>query len=188
MKDSQRTLCVFCGSAPGCDDVFTSAARELGAELGHQHIRLVYGGARMGVMGALADAALAHGAHVVGIMPTALMGRREMTHTGLSEFIEVGCMAERKAEMMARSDAFCALPGGMGTLDELFEVLCRAAIGEHQKPSGLLEVGGYFAPLLAFFDNATAQGFMRTSLREELIVSSNVQSLVHRLLPKGDAP
>lgn len=186
MRNGQRTLCVFCGSSSGFGEVFKQAAHELGAEIGRRELRLVYGGARVGVMGALADAALAHGAHVVGIMPKALMARREVTHEGLNDFVEVGSMAERKAEMLARSDAFCALPGGVGTLDELFEVLCGAAIGQHDKPCGLFDVAGYFAPLLDFFDGATAQGFIPQAQREQLVIGRDAAGLLDALLAQGD--
>lgn len=186
MTGQRPTLCVFCGSSQGKGGSYLAAGTALGVELGRRGIDLVYGGARVGVMGALADAALASGARVVGVMPTALVSRREMTHRGLSDFVEVSSMAERKAEMLARADAFCALPGGLGTLDELFDLLCGAAIGAHSKKCGLFEVGAYFKPLLQFFATAEAEGFIPPSQREQLVVRDSAPALLDALLPRGE--
>ena len=156
--DVLRSICVFCGSRPGADPAFTAAAAGFGRVIAERGITLVYGGARVGLMGSVADAALAAGGRVVGVIPRALVSK-EVLHDGLSELFLTETMAQRKEQMMALSDAFVALPGGFGTYDELFEALTLAQIGIHDKPNGLLDVGGFFRPLLALLRHAVEHGF-----------------------------
>lgn len=154
-----QSVCVFCGSRPGARPEYLEAARALGGELARRGLTLVYGGASVGLMGALADAVLAQGGQVVGVLPQNLE-KRELAHPRLAELHRVGTMHERKALMAQRADAFLALPGGFGTFDELFEIVTWAQLGLHQKPIGLLDVGGYFEPLLALVDRAVEGGFV----------------------------
>lgn len=152
------SVCVFCGSRPGSDPRFGKAAVELGRALAERGITLVYGGARVGVMGELANAALAAGGRVVGVIPKSLVAK-EIAHDGLSELFLTESMHERKNRMIALSDAFVALPGGYGTYDELFETLTLAQIGYHDKPNALLNVAGFFDPLVALFRHTIEHGF-----------------------------
>ena len=173
-------VCVFCGSSPGADAAYADAARDLGRRLARRGLTLVYGGARVGVMGALADAALDDGGRVVGVMPRALMAR-EVGHTGLSELLVVDTMHERKALMAERADAFVALPGGIGTLEELFEAWTWAMLGIHAKPVGVLNVGGFYDPLLAMADHLVAQRFVRPAHRAMLLDDDAPERLLARL-------
>jgi uncharacterized protein (TIGR00730 family) len=175
-----RAVCVFCGSSTGVDTAFTTAAQELGVLLAQQNITLVYGGAQIGLMGTIANAALAHGGRVIGVIPQLLMDK-ELGHPGLTELRVVETMAQRKEVMMELSDAFIALPGGIGTLDELFEVWTATQLGLQAKPCGLLNVRGYFDHLLAFLDHAVAQGFLRESHRRHLSVRDDPTSLLQQL-------
>jgi uncharacterized protein (TIGR00730 family) len=166
-----RRICVFAGSNSGARPEYTDAARLLGRELATRNLGLVYGGSSVGLMRVVADAVLAEGGEVIGVLPRGLF-RREVAHTGLTELHEVGSMHERKALMADLSDGFIALPGGYGTFDELFEITTWAQIGIHSKPVGLLDVAGYFAPLMAMVQHAAAEGFVpehhvRLLLREE---------------------
>lgn len=163
-----KRVCVFLGSNPGNKPDYLKAAQDMGAELARRGITCVYGGSNVGLMGALADAALAAGGEVIGIIPTALQ-KKEIAHTGLTEQHVVGSMHERKALMAELSDAFIALPGGMGTLEELCEMLTWAQLGFHKKPCGLLDVDGYYASLCTFLDNAVAQGFIQPLHRTMLL-------------------
>lgn len=163
-----RRVCVFLGSALGADKRFEQAAMDLGGEMARRGIGLVYGGAAVGLMGAVADACLAAGGEVIGVMPQALVDK-EVAHTGLSKLHVVKSMHERKALMAELSDGFVALPGGMGTLEELFEVLTWAQLGYHRKPCGALDVNGYFELLDAFLDHVVRQGFMRQEHRSILM-------------------
>lgn len=158
-----RRICVFAGSNAGNRESYLIAARDLGAEIARRGQGLVYGGASCGLMGACADAALAGGAEVIGVLPRALVSR-EIAHAGLSELRIVGSLHERKAAMSSLADAFAVLPGGYGTMDELFEAITWAQLGLHQKPIGLLDADAYFAPLFAFLEHMTAEGFVRPSL------------------------
>ena len=153
-----RSVCVFCGSRPGADPAFALAAAVMGAAVARRGLTLVYGGAKVGLMGALADAALAAGGRVVGIMPRALV-QREVAHDGLAELFVTESMHDRKDRMIHLSDAFVSLPGGFGTLDEAFEVLTLAQIGLHAKPSAFLNVKGYFTPLATLMEHTIASGF-----------------------------
>ncbi len=156
-----RRVCVFCGSSPGADPVYRAAAVDLGCRLGKAGLGLVYGGARVGLMGALADAALANGSEVIGIIPRSLAAV-EVAHQGLSRLVVVETMHERKALMAQEADAFVALPGGFGTLDEFFEILTWAQLGIHTKPCVLVNTGGYFNDLLSFLKFAVDQGFLKS--------------------------
>jgi uncharacterized protein (TIGR00730 family) len=174
------SLCVYCGSRFGDDPAFERAARELGTAIGRRGGRLVYGGGRVGLMGAVADAALAAGAGVVGVIPRALMDR-EVGHRGLSELHVVQTMHERKQLMAERADAFVALPGGIGTLEELYEVWSWQQLGYHDKPVALLNVDGYYDALLAFMDGAHRRGFVSDAQHAALIVDVEPARLLERL-------
>ena len=174
---SLQRICVFTGSRPGARDAYGEAARSLGRTLVRRGIGLVYGGGNVGLMGELADAALAEGGEVIGVIPESLV-RKEVAHEGLSQLRVVGSMHERKAQMADLADAFIALPGGMGTLEELFEILTWAQLGLHGKPSGLLDVGGYFAPLLELLDHAVGEGFIQQRHRSLLLHSTSADELL----------
>lgn len=175
-----QSLCVFCGAAAGSRPLYVEAAAELGRLLGERRIRLIYGGGRVGMMGAVADAALAAGAEVVGVIPGALVDR-ELAHHGVTDLIVVESMHERKAKMAELSDAFVALPGGYGTLEELFEVITWAQLGFHAKPCGLLNVAGFFDPLLAMIAQAEDQAFLSAANRDLLHTASDPEEIVSRL-------
>jgi hypothetical protein len=170
-------ICVFCGSAPGTDPAFLEAARDLGASLARAGLGVVYGGATVGLMGAVSDAALSAGGHVIGVIPSSLVAR-ELAHEGLQDLRVVATMHERKALMADLADAFVALPGGLGTLDELFEILTWAQLGIHAKPCALLNLNGYYDPLLAFLDHATRNGLVARDHRELIAVARSVDELV----------
>jgi uncharacterized protein (TIGR00730 family) len=173
-------LCVFCGARKGRNPNHAEAARMLGAEIARRNWGLVYGGGCVGLMGELADAALAGGASVIGVIPDALVAR-EQAHRGLTDLREVRTMHERKALMHDLADAFVALPGGIGTFEELCEAVTWSSIGYHTKPVALLDVGGFFGPLLTLFDHAVAEGFMFPELRAGLIVDDEPARLLDRL-------
>ncbi len=173
-------ICVFCGSAAGTRPEYAEAAAELGTALATRGLGLVYGGASVGLMGVVADAALAAGGEVVGVIPQALVDR-EVAHPGLTELHVVGTMHERKARMAELSGAFVVLPGGMGTLEELFEVVTWSQLGLHAKPIVLLDVAGYWAGLAAFLDHAGAEGFVRAGHRAVLPRETGVTAALARL-------
>ncbi|MEA2517933.1 MAG: hypothetical protein QOF49_13 [Chloroflexota bacterium] len=175
-----RSICVFCGASPGTDARHLAAATATGTALARRGIRVVYGGSRLGLMGAVADAALAAGGEVIGVIPRLLVDR-ELAHPGLTELRVVETLHERKAQMAERADAFIALPGGLGTLEELAEVLSWAQLELHAKPVGLLDVGGYFAGLQAFLDRAVADGFLATRSRRLLLRDDEVEGLIGKL-------
>lgn len=175
-----RSVCVFCGSAFGSRQAYTDAAAELGRMVALRGIRLVYGGSRVGLMGVVADACLAAGGMVTGVIPRSMM-EREIAHTGLTELHITGSMHERKALMAELADGFIAMPGGFGTFDELFEILTWRQIGLHEKPVGLLNVEGYFGPLLSMTDHAVQEGFLRPAHRTNLLVDANVPGLMAKL-------
>ncbi len=181
MPDFDVRICVFCGSHPGDDPAFRDAASLVGRLLAERGLGIVYGGGRVGLMGALADAALAAGGRVIGVIPEALASR-EVAHRSVTELHVVGSMHERKALMAAHADAFLALPGGFGTLEELFEVVTWRQLGFHEKPCGLLNVAGYFDRLIGFVDDAVAAGFVNASDRAALIDGDEPAALVDRLL------
>lgn len=182
-----RGVCVFCGSSIGTRPEYAEAARHLGRELARRGLVLVYGAGDVGLMGILADAALEAGGQVVGMIPRALV-EREVAHRGLTELHVVETMHQRKALMADRSEAFLALPGGYGTLDELFEILTWAQLGIHQKPIGLLNVAGYFDPLLAWIDHGVAEEFLRPRHRNLLLVSREVTELLEAVLSAPPQP
>jgi uncharacterized protein (TIGR00730 family) len=175
-----RRVCVFAGSSSGVRLEYGTAAAALGQALAVRKMGLVYGGARVGLMGVLADAALGAGGEVVGVIPRALVGR-ELAHAGLTTLHVVESMHERKALMADLADAFIALPGGWGTLDELFEILTWAQLGLHRKPCGLLNVQGYFDPLLAFVDHSIEEGFVRRDYRRLIAVADRADALLDSL-------
>jgi uncharacterized protein (TIGR00730 family) len=175
-----RRVCVFAGSSPGVRPEYGSAAEALGRALVHRGLGVVYGGGRIGLMGVLADAVLAARGEIIGVIPESLVAL-EVAHTGLSTLQVVSSMHERKARMADLSDAFVALPGGWGTLEEFFEVLTWAQLGLHSKPCGLLNVGGYFDGLLAFLDHAVDERFVRAENQALIIESSSVADLFEQL-------
>jgi uncharacterized protein (TIGR00730 family) len=172
-----RSICVFCGANRGGDPRYAAAAAVTGERLANLGIQLVYGGSRGGLMGALADAALAARGRVVGVIPRGLVDR-ELAHRELSELLIVDTLHERKAKMAELADAFIALPGGLGTLEELAEVLSWAQLDLHTKPIGLLDVGGYFAALEAFLDHAVAEGFVAERHRRLLLRDDDIDRLL----------
>jgi uncharacterized protein (TIGR00730 family) len=175
-----NSVCVFCGSASGLSPAYIAASRAFAEESVRRGLRIVYGGASVGVMGALADAALEAGGEVVGVMPRSLVDR-EIAHNGLTKLHIVETMHERKAMMAELADAFVALPGGLGTLEELFEVWTWGMLGLHDKPYGLLNVDGYYQPLIEFLDYAAAQGFVRPAQRAMLAVDDDSRRLLDAL-------
>lgn len=177
---SRLSICVYCGSRSGELPAYAEAARTVGHEIGRRGWQLVYGGGRAGLMGVVADAALAAGAPVIGVIPQSLMGR-ELGHRGLTELHVVDTMHQRKMMMAERSDAFLALPGGIGTFEELFEVWSWRQLGYHDKPLGLLNVAGYYDALLGFLDHSQAHGFMSTQQTELLRVEVDPLTLLERL-------
>ena len=174
-----QRVCVFCGSNPGSRAEYADAARELAAALVQLNLTLVYGGGRVGLMGVVADEVLRLGGRAIGVIPRPLW-QREVGHTALSEIRIVETMHERKAMMADLSDAFIALPGGLGTLEEIFEIWTWAQLGVHEKPVGFLDVGGYYAPLMAFLDRAVVEQFVREETRRIAIVESEPEQLLRR--------
>lgn len=177
---SLSTLCVFCGSNAGARPEYRDAATALGATLAARRVRLVYGGGHVGLMGVVADAVLTGGGDVVGVITDGLQAR-EVGHTGLPDLRVVATMHERKALMASMADAFVALPGGAGTLDEFFEAWTWTQLGIHRKPVGLLNVAGYFDPLLAFLGRAVADRFIREEHAAAVVVDDQVERLLDRL-------
>lgn len=175
-----QSLCVFCGSSPDVDDVFFTAAREVGRLIASQGKRLIYGGGRIGLMGALADAAAAAGGEVIGVIPRSLL-EKEVGHQGLARLHVVASMHERKAMMAELSDGFIVLPGGIGTLEEFFEIWTWAQLGLHHKPFGLLNVAGFFDPLLAFLDELADRRFLRPEHRGMLCTRAVASDLVQAM-------
>jgi uncharacterized protein (TIGR00730 family) len=171
------TICVFCGSSAGGDPAYARAARRMGEVLAERGITLVYGGGRIGMMGAVAGAALAAGGNVIGVIPKNLQ-RRELAHDGLTELHVVTTMHERKQLMADLSDGFLAMPGGFGTFEELCEILTWSQLGMHAKPVGLLNVKDYYRGLLALFDHAVAEQFLQPRYRSMLITQSDPESLL----------
>ncbi len=187
---SKISICVYCGSRPGELPAHADAARAVGHEIGRRGWRLVYGGGRAGLMGVVADAALAAGAAVVGVIPHSLM-ERELGHQTLTELHVVDTMHQRKTMMAERSDAFLALPGGIGTFEELFEVWTWRQLGYHDKPIGLLNVAGYYDALLGFLRHSETQGFMSAAQNTLLQIDTDPLALLERLgalAPLATAP
>jgi hypothetical protein len=175
-----QRVCVFCGASSGARSAYAEAARAFGAACAGRGLRVVYGGGRVGLMGALADAALAAGGEVVGVISQELVDR-ELAHPGVSELHVVGSLHERKAMMAELSDAFTALPGGFGTLDELMEQLTWSQLGLHAKPVGLLDVEEYWRPLIALARHATEEGFVREVDLGAIAVAAGADALLDRL-------
>ena len=178
--DRPFSVCVYCGSRTGADPRHADAARALGSLLGARGARLVYGGGRVGLMGVVADAALAAGALALGVIPRSLM-EREVGHRGLTELQVVETMHERKRRMAEQADAFVALPGGIGTFEELFEVWTWRQLGYHDQPIGLLNVAGYYDPLLAFMRQTERAGFVSEDTLAMLAVDDDPARLLERL-------
>jgi len=175
-----RSLCVFCGSNSGNDPIYANAARDFGVLLAKSDITLVYGGGHVGLMGIVADAVLDNDGKAIGVIPRMLWDR-EVGHRNLTELHVVETMHERKAMMASLSDAFVALPGGLGTLEEIFEVWTWAQLGIHRKPLGFLDVLGFYAPLLSSLDRSVDAGFIRAQHRSMAIVDVDPASLLRRL-------
>jgi uncharacterized protein (TIGR00730 family) len=174
-----KRVCVYCGSSAGRLPRYREAARALGHEIAARGLGLVYGGAGIGVMGAVADAVLDRGGEVIGVIPHNL-ATKEVAHAGLSELLVVASMHERKARMEGLSDGFIALPGGWGTFEEIFEMLTWAQLGMHQKPCGLLNVAGYYDHLFTFLEHAVAENFVRTEHQPMMIMEQDPVSLLDR--------
>jgi hypothetical protein len=175
-----RRVCVYCGSRHGIRPAYARAARDLGAALAQRGVELVYGGGRVGLMGALAEAVLANGGRVIGVIPRALVSS-EGAYLELADLRIVGSMHERKALMAELADAFIALPGGFGTLEELFEIVTWAQLKLHRKPYGLLNAEGFYDPLLAFLDHAHAEDFIQAKMRNSFVVESDAERLLAKL-------
>lgn len=173
-------ICIFCGSSRGVRPAYAHAARATGTLLAERGIGLVYGGGNVGLMGVVADAALAAGGEVIGVIPRSLF-EREIAHAGLTDLRIVHSMHERKALMADLADAFIAMPGGVGTFEEFFEAVTWTQLGLHRKPCGLLDVDGFYAPLEAFIDRAVHEGFIRQGHRGIVVTDSDPEALVDRL-------
>jgi uncharacterized protein (TIGR00730 family) len=175
-----KSICVFCGSSPGRRPEYREAALQFGKELARRGLRLIYGGGSIGLMTVIADQVLAEGGEVIGVIPQALVDK-EVAHTGLTDLRIVGSMHERKALMANLADGFVALPGGMGTLEELCEILTWAQLGLHQKPCGLLDVAGYYEGLRRFFDHMVDERFLKEEHHHFLLLSNDAGELLDRL-------
>jgi uncharacterized protein (TIGR00730 family) len=184
-----QRVCVFCGASSGRLPAYADAARAFGGALAGRGLGLVYGGGRVGLMGAVADGALAGGGEVIGVIPQELVDR-ELAHSGLTELHVVGSLHERKAKMAALADAFVALPGGFGTLDELLEQLTWSQLGLHAKPIGLLDIQDYWRPLIALARHATEEGFVREADLGAIAVGGDAIGLLDRLerLTRAERP
>ncbi len=180
MTATLQRVCVYCATNVGAKPAYIEAARELGALLAARDCALVYGGGGVGLMGALADAVLAGGGEVIGVMPHALV-EREAAHRGLTALHVVDTMHERKAMMTDLADAFVAMPGGLGTLEEFFETWTWAQLGVHRKPVGLLNVSAYWHPLVMMMEHAAAEGFLRGAPQDWLVIESEPASMLDRL-------
>lgn len=177
-----KHIAVFCGSSVGASQVYIEKAKQFGKELAHRDIKLVYGGASVGVMGAIADTVLAEGGQVIGVMPR-FLEQREISHKKLSKLIVVESMHQRKAKMAELADGFVALPGGAGTLEEFFEIFTWAQLGLHQKPLGLLNINQYYDPLVELFNHMTKEQFLNEKYRNLALVDDEP----NRLLEKFEA-
>lgn len=174
-----KRISVFCGSSQGTGEEYVKAARELGKILLEKKLGLIYGGGRLGLMGAIARTVLEGGGEVIGVIPEALL-LREVAFTELDDLRVVGSMHERKAKIVDLSDGFIALPGGLGTLEEIFEVLTWAQLGIHNKPCGILNVSGYFNPIINFLDQALDQMFIDQTIRSMILIDNNANSLLDK--------
>jgi uncharacterized protein (TIGR00730 family) len=177
----ETNICIYCGSAVGTQPDFAAAARNVGLALARHGVGLIYGGGRVGLMGIVADAVLEAGGRAIGVIPRPLASK-EIAHDGLTELHVVANMHERKAMMAGRASAFLTLPGGIGTFEEFFETLSWATLGLHRKPMGILNIAGYFDPLLAMLDHAVALEFVRPENRALLLVSADHEAIVSELM------
>ncbi|MBN8601045.1 MAG: TIGR00730 family Rossman fold protein [Planctomycetes bacterium] len=175
-----KSICVFCGSRLGSKPIYRETAKSVGQLIAQQQLRLVYGGGNIGLMGVVADAVLEHGGEVVGVIPGHLQ-EKEVGHAGLTELHVVSTMHERKALMANLSDAFIALPGGFGTFEEFCEILTWAQLDLHRKPCGLLNVDGFYDPLLTLFDRAVDDGFLRPEYRSMVLTATDADELLMRM-------
>ncbi len=175
-----KSICVFCGSNPGANGAYLHAATSLGRTLGEKNIKLIFGGGKIGMMGAVADAVLESGGEVTGVIPD-FLADRELAHPGVKEMLIVETMHARKRSMADLADGFIALPGGYGTMDELFEIITWSQLGLHSKPVGLLNVGGYYDELILFFDKMVKGGFVSVANRELLIADGEIGSLLTKM-------
>ncbi len=176
-----NSLCVFCGSYPGIREDYRLAGEELGRALARNNVHVVYGGGNVGMMGIVADAVLEEGGRITGVIPESLM-QREVAHCGVEDMRVVVSMHTRKALMSELSEGFVALPGGLGTFEELFEVLTWAQLGFHHKPVALLNVSGYFDPLITMMDRSVDEGFMKPANRDLLKITNSVSGLLDLIL------
>lgn len=176
-----KSVCVFCGSSSGSDKDFTTKAFSLGKSLAIKNITLVYGGAKVGLMGAVADGVLANGGEVIGILPS-FLSTKEIAHSGLTKLIITKDMHERKKKMHELSDGFIGLPGGFGTAEEIFETLTWATLNLHQKPISLLNINNYYDELLLFVQKMTESGFLKSEHKEMLISACDIDSLLSQML------
>lgn len=177
--NSLNRICVYCGSSQGTRPEYMESATQLGASLAAQNIELVYGGANVGLMGAVANGALKQGGKAIGVIPKAL--DEKVGHPSLSELHVVENMHERKNKMFELADGFIALPGGLGTLEEVFEILTWGQLGFHEKPCGVLNIAGYYDSLLGFLQNATAEGFIKSAHAQMLLVDSEASGLIQQM-------
>lgn len=176
-----KRICIYCGSSIGNQAIYREMAEAMGALLARRGIGLVYGGGNVGLMGVVADAALAGGGEVIGVIPRSL-AEREIAHAGVADLRVVDSMHTRKALMAELSDAFIAMPGGVGTFEEFFEAVTWTQLGVHRKPCGLLNVGGFYAPLAAFIDQAATEGFIKPIHRAMIVVDDDPERLVDSLM------
>ena len=175
-----KSIAVFCGSSSGTEEVFDTKARELGRKLATENIKLVYGGAKVGLMGAVADATLAESGRVIGVLPVFLKAK-EIAHQGLTELILVDTLHERKTRMNELSDGVIALPGGFGTLEEYFEMLTWGQLGLHQKPMGILNINGYYDDLINFLDTMVEKGLLKEVNRQMVLISDDIDDLLAKM-------
>lgn len=182
-----KRICVFCGSSAGTDPVHAEAARRLGQEIARRGLGLVYGGGHIGLMGIVADAALAGGGEVIGVIPQALADL-EVAHNGLSALHVTRSMHERKAMMADLADGFIALSGGIGTFEELFEIWTWGQLGVHSKPVGLLNIAGFYDPLIAFLDSVVSSGFLSQRHRDMLVLANDPAAMLDAMAAHAPSP
>lgn len=175
-----KSIAVFCASSKGVSDLYFDAAKKTGGKLASQNVRVVFGGSKLGLMGAVADGALAQGGEVIGVLPT-FMRKKELEHRGLTDLIFVESMHQRKLKMHDLSDGVIALPGGFGTFEELFEMLTWAQLGLHTKPIGILNVAGYYDKLIEMFDHMTESGLLRKSCKDMVLVAEEMTELLAKM-------
>ena len=176
-----KSICVFCGSSMGYHPIYEKSAHDLGKHIANENIRLVYGGGSVGLMGVMADAAMKHGGEVIGIIPRFLY-EKEVGHDGVSELIIVESMHERKHKMAELSQGFIAMPGGIGTMEELFEIFTWSQLALIKKPVALLNVNKYYAHIISFLQNMVTEGFLLESNLQSLIISDNIHMLVAKMM------